>query len=66
VEKVKISLKRHSDEGRNPVTSANSGCRIKSGMTNSEFFSKPTKFFNVSSEEGELPIPETSYETSLI
>jgi hypothetical protein len=26
---AKISLKRHSGEARNPVTSANSGCRIR-------------------------------------
>jgi hypothetical protein len=51
VVKVKISLKRHSGEGRNPVTSANSGCRIKSGMTNSEFFAKSTKIFNEISYE---------------
>jgi len=35
--KVRNPLKRHSGEGRNPVVSVNSGCRIKSGMTNLDF-----------------------------
>jgi hypothetical protein len=30
-------LKRHSGEGRNPMSSEGYGCRIKSGMTNSDF-----------------------------
>jgi hypothetical protein len=50
-QKAKISLKRHSGEGRNPEISGYSGCRIKSGMTNLEFFAKPTKFSNVVSHE---------------
>jgi hypothetical protein len=44
---LNASLKRHSGEGRNPVTSGYSGCRIKSGMTNLGLFTKPTMFGNI-------------------
>jgi hypothetical protein len=44
--KSEIPLKRHSGEGRNPAISVYSGCRIKSGMTNSGPFARPSKFGN--------------------
>jgi hypothetical protein len=37
-------LYRTRSGSRNPVTSGYSGCRIKSGMTNSALFAKPTTF----------------------
>jgi hypothetical protein len=48
VKKSKIPLKRHSGEGRNPVISAYSGYRIKSGMTKSGIITRPSKSGNVS------------------
>jgi hypothetical protein len=41
---IQHRIKGHSGECRNPVTSGYSGCRIKSGMTNSGLFAKPTTF----------------------